>query len=112
MKKIIFLIVVALVSAVTVPVLAQTTNAPPSTTGTNGSSPTIVVTDVTPPAPPVTVVHRVAVPPSISVTLAPALLAQLDPQHPAGKVVSRLTIVGNANGSFTATITYVNPRSN
>jgi len=109
MKKIIPA-VAALALAFTVPTKAQTTNVPPATTGTPMTPASIMVTDVTPAAPPPVVVHRVEVPPAISVTLAPALLAQLDPQHPSGQAVSRMMIVGNKDGSFTATITYVNAR--
>lgn len=70
-------------------------------------APAIVVTDVTPAVPAPAVVHRVAIPSTISGTLAPQLLAQIDPQHPTGKVVSRMVIVRNADGSYTATISYV-----
>ena len=93
MKKILLLLCLA-ASAATV--RAQITN--------------IVVQDITPPAP-TALVHRVTVPSSLSITLAPQLLAQIDPQAPVGKVVQRMLIVRNPDGSFVATITYANAPS-
>ena len=67
----------------------------------------LVVTDVTPAAVPL-VTHRVAVPPSIAVDLAPQLLTALDPQHPADKIVRTIVVQRTATGGFVATIVYLN----
>jgi|ERR1035441_3690272 hypothetical protein len=98
MKRILGLLTVLALSCVGLHLHAQSTNSAPSTN--------IVVTVVTPPAPPT--IHNIKVPAGIGSALRASLLPQIDPQYAGvtGKSATSISLHKNPDGSWSGTIVF------